>query len=149
MVKHLLLFCSALIFSCVLTPLVRHMARSIGALDRPGGRKIHTVSVPRLGGVSIVLAMLLTARVAFGFERVVNNSAHFDVSAWAPVLLGGAIVFFAGVWDDLRPMPVWVKFLCQAMAACVAIWFGVRIEQVSLLGSDSVNFGVFAIPLTC
>jgi hypothetical protein len=39
----------AAILSCVLTPLVRSVARWVGVVDQPGGRKIHAVPTPRLG----------------------------------------------------------------------------------------------------
>jgi UDP-GlcNAc:undecaprenyl-phosphate GlcNAc-1-phosphate transferase len=58
------------------------------------------------------------------------------------------VVFFVGVWDDFRPVPAWVKFLFQAAAAGIAIWFGVRIEHVSLLGGNILDLGMLAFPLT-
>ena len=43
----------ALIVTNGLTPIVRRVARRLGAIDYPGGRRINTRPTPRLGGVAI------------------------------------------------------------------------------------------------
>ena len=48
------LFSFALSFVC--TPLVRLFAIKAGVLDLPGERKIHSVPIPRLGGVALFFA---------------------------------------------------------------------------------------------
>ena len=53
----MLIACSA---SLVLTRLVRGVAVRVGAVDKPDGRKVHKIAIPRLGGVSVVLAVGLT-----------------------------------------------------------------------------------------
>jgi UDP-GlcNAc:undecaprenyl-phosphate/decaprenyl-phosphate GlcNAc-1-phosphate transferase len=147
-VTYLFLVIIAFCASLILTPLVRSLAVRIGAIDRPGERKIHEVSMPRLGGVGIVGSAVFTGLTAVAVESWTGEVFLFNPEAWTPVALGGTIVFLAGVWDDLRTLPAWVKFLCQAMAAGIAIWFGIRVEQVSLLGSGSIALGVLAFPLT-
>jgi UDP-GlcNAc:undecaprenyl-phosphate GlcNAc-1-phosphate transferase len=73
---------------------------------------------------------------------------HIDPGIWQPVCLGGAVVFLLGVWDDLRPVPAWMKFVMQGIAAGIAIWFGVVIDHVSLFGGSSIALGALALPLT-
>ena len=55
--------------SCGLTPLVRYVARWVGAVDQPGGRKIHAIPTPRLGGVSVVVSGVLTVLIVWGLEH--------------------------------------------------------------------------------
>ena len=43
----------------VAVPLVRWLARRLGLLDRPGGRREHAAPTVRLGGVAIVAAFAL------------------------------------------------------------------------------------------
>src|SRR5215813_12052811 len=141
-----LLIAAALSFG--LTPIVRYVAQWVGAVDRPGERKIHTVPIPRLGGVSVVVSGLLTVLIVRELEHVTGGVMWVDPGVWKPVSLGGAIVFLLGVWDDMRPVPAWAKFVLQAVAAGVAIWFGILIEHVSLLGGRSIYLGLLALPLT-
>ena len=113
-----LLIAAALAFG--LTPLVRYVAQWVGAVDHPGERKIHAVPIPRLGGVSVVVSGLLTVLSVWEFERVTAGVMQIDPGVWKPVALGGALVFLLGVWDDIRPVPAWVKFVVQGGAAGVA-----------------------------
>jgi UDP-GlcNAc:undecaprenyl-phosphate GlcNAc-1-phosphate transferase len=137
------LFVLAGVLALVLTPLVRRLAHRAGALDAPGGRKIHRVSVPRLGGVAVVLAVVL----ALALESVLGGGVGPHVAAWRPVALGGALIVALGVWDDLRPVPPAVKVAVQIAAAGVAIALGVLIGGVTVLGR-SFDTGPLAIPLT-
>ena len=121
MATHLFLVIISFCASLILTPLVRSLAVRIGAIDQPGERKIHTVSMPRLGGVGVVGSALLTALTAVAVESLIGGVFTFNLKAWTPVFWGGMIVFLAGVWDDLRTIPAWAKFLCQALAAGIAI----------------------------
>lgn len=134
--------------SCGLTPLVRYGARRIGAVDQPGERKIHDAPIPRLGGVSIVVSGVLTGLLIWGLEYATDGIVRTDLRVWKPVCLGGAVVFLLGVWDDLRPVPVWLKFVLQGIAAGIAIWFGIVVEHVSLLGGSRIALGALALPLT-
>ncbi|HEV8615455.1 MAG TPA: MraY family glycosyltransferase [Methylomirabilota bacterium] len=136
------LFVLAGVLALVLTPLVRRIAHRAGALDAPGGRKIHSASVPRLGGVAVVLAVAL----ALALESVLGGGGP-HVAAWRPVATGGALIVALGVWDDLRPVPPVVKVAVQTAAASVAIALGVLIGGVTVLGR-SFETGPLAIPLT-
>jgi UDP-GlcNAc:undecaprenyl-phosphate GlcNAc-1-phosphate transferase len=122
---------------------VRTLARRWNLVDAPGGRKIHMISVPRVGGVGITLAMVL----ALAGAAATGHASGDDVHAWLPVLLGGTLVFAVGLWDDVRPLPAWVKLLVQIAGAGAAVALGVRIEHVTLLGS-TLGLGLLALPLT-
>jgi UDP-GlcNAc:undecaprenyl-phosphate GlcNAc-1-phosphate transferase len=67
---------------------------------------------------------------------------------WLSVLPGGGIILLVGIWDDLRPVQAWVKFCCIATGAGIALWLGIRLENVSLFGSNSIDLGALSLPLT-
>jgi UDP-GlcNAc:undecaprenyl-phosphate/decaprenyl-phosphate GlcNAc-1-phosphate transferase len=142
-VIHLVLLGTAALLALVLTPGARALARRLELVDAPGGRKIHTVSVPRVGGVVLVVAMVATlAAVA-----VTGHADAAEVRSWLPVLLGGVLVFGVGLWDDVRPVAAWVKLVVQLGGAAVTVALGVRIEHVTVLGA-TVGLGALALPLT-
>jgi UDP-GlcNAc:undecaprenyl-phosphate GlcNAc-1-phosphate transferase len=132
----------------VLTPLVRILAIRIGAVDKPGGRKIHTMPMPRLGGLGVVLAGLVSVAVILSIGQLMNGGVGVRFHKWLPILSGAGIIFIAGVWDDIRSLPAGIKFLFQAAAACVAIYYGVRVEHISFLGNSEFHLGIVAFPLT-
>ncbi len=147
MTLPLILVLTTCVSTWLLTPLVRRWALRVGAVDVPGGRKIHRAAIPRLGGVtlvaSITLAMLLATNLAW-----LDVLPPLPLAAWLPVGAGGGLVFLLGLWDDLRPLPAWVKFVVQGAAATIAISLGVHIDHISALGGAPLSLGWFSVPLT-
>ena len=150
MLKYVVLALVSFGASLVLTRLVRALALRIGAVDRPGERKIHAVAVPRLGGVSVFLSISLAIVASFGLEYLSGGSIPINRKPWAPILCGATVVFLIGVWDDLRSLPAWFKFLFQALAAGVFIWFGIYIEPISSFqqGPLHLDLSLLAVPVT-
>jgi UDP-GlcNAc:undecaprenyl-phosphate GlcNAc-1-phosphate transferase len=145
---HLAFLVMACGLALALTPLVRRLAQAMGVVDQPSARKIHTAPVPLLGGVSVIAAVGLTILAAIAFEQVTSQNLPFDISAVKPILLGGALVFCVGVWDDCRPLPVWLKFALQAVAAGVTVGYGIRVNHISLFGGSGFHLGVWGLPIS-
>ena len=142
------LFLIAFLVSLAISPLIRRLAFAIGAVDLPGERKIHSVPIPRIGGVVIMLSFAVTLAAACNIGTLNASWVTPHLTAWWPILSGAAIVFLGGAFDDVRSLPVWAKFVIQTAAAATAIALGVRIDHISFFGSDPVNLGLLAFPLT-
>jgi len=90
-------------FIClIITPLVILFANRKGWFDPLDERKIHTIEIPRLGGVGIMAAVISSL-------FLLMNDADF--SHLKLFLLGLWIVFLVGVWDDFQPIPPVFKLL--------------------------------------
>jgi UDP-GlcNAc:undecaprenyl-phosphate GlcNAc-1-phosphate transferase len=126
-----------------LTPAVRRLGRRWGLVDVPGGRKIHTQSIPRIGGVGVTLAAVLSLAVVTALGWASVN----DVIGWMPALLGVVIVFGVGLRDDLKPVRPVVKLVFQTLAALVAVSMGVRIDHYTLFGTTHL-LGWLGVPVT-
>src|SRR5262249_16631205 len=148
LVYHPILFLIAFFVSLAFSPLIRRFAFAIGAVDLPGERKVHSVPIPRIGGLVVALSFALTLSAAWAIDRLSYSQGVADLTSWWPVLIGAAIIFIGGLCDDVRPLPAWGKFCIQSVGAMTAIALGVRIDHVSLLGSDAVNLGALALPIT-
>lgn len=147
MTTILFAFILALFLSLCITPMARVLGRRWGAMDLPGGRKMHTQPVPRIGGVGIFLAFVITLP-AFGFffATDVTRQLVFDNRTLA-LLAGAAICFLTGLVDDFRGLPPWVKLLFQILAAVLAYYGGVRIDKV-FIGVGELQLGLLGLPLT-
>ena len=100
-----------------LVPLVQRIARKAGAVDHPGGRKMHAQSTPLMGGAAIF----------FGFALVMvlgRDILHFSVELKG-VALGAALVFCVGVLDDIWGLSAKVRLLAQFLAVAILIKYGV------------------------
>lgn len=94
-----------------LTPLVKKFAVRIGAMDTPNARKVHTRIMPRLGGLGIFLAFIITVAALLPFV-----SAWFttrDMSFVSAFLIGGTIIVLIGALDDRFELSAKVKLLGQ------------------------------------
>ncbi|HEX4336102.1 MAG TPA: MraY family glycosyltransferase [Polyangiaceae bacterium] len=111
----------AIVVAALLTPVVRRMAIAIGAVDLPGGRRVHAVTTPRLGGVAIVIAYVaaVVAVIASGGLR----GAISDLPALWVFLGAGVLIALTGVVDDVRALGAKRKLFLQTVVAVVA-WFG-------------------------
>jgi UDP-GlcNAc:undecaprenyl-phosphate/decaprenyl-phosphate GlcNAc-1-phosphate transferase len=121
-------FCVAL----VLTPLCRNLAIRWGLVDKPDLiRKFHLRAIPRIGGISIFIAYLVSFAffllTSFQFGNVVRT--HLDVVR--NLFPAAAIVFFTGLLDDLLGLKAWQKFAGQIAGSAFAIWAGVQVNGIA------------------
>lgn len=137
---------AAAAFSALLTPPVRLLARRLGAMDAPGARKVHAVSVPRLGGVSVGAAGALALAIPVSLEWLWPG-AGFDLRVAAPIVAGGAFAFAVGLADDIRGVGPLVKLVFELAGALVVVGAGITIERVTVAGT-TYELGVLAVPLT-
>ncbi|MDQ4502051.1 MraY family glycosyltransferase [Sinomonas sp. ASV322] len=126
------------------TGLVRAFAVRLGLVSPVRERDVHTRSVPRLGG----LAMLVGFAAAFwaASQTVWIRTIFETPQTWA-VLAGAAVIVVVGVIDDIVDLNSWVKLLGQLVAAgIVAVW-GPRVTFLPL-GLLQVNDVWLQIGLT-
>ena len=70
MPDHVLAFMIALGMALVLTPAVIAFARRTGALDQPDARKVHARPIPRIGGIGIYAAFMVSVLAQLLFADV-------------------------------------------------------------------------------
>lgn len=110
-----------------LTPLVRHVAQWVGAVDAPGGRRVHAQATPRLGGLAIVGGYWAALGLCWVTGLLAGRVS--DPRAVWIFLLGGGLLAATGAFDDAKPLGAKRKLLIQIIAATLA-WYGdVRITQ--------------------
>lgn len=134
------------ILSFALTPAARGLANRVGAVDRPGARKIHQTPVPRLGG----LAVLFSAATVLAFVsalspehmRVLPQEFLFGVAA------GLLPITITSLFDDIRSQRASIKFASHLVGASIAVALGIRLNSdIHLLGQE-LHIGWVAIPIS-
>ena len=142
-----MLFAASAILSLALTPLVARLAWRLGAVDLPAARKLHRAPVPRLGGVAVAVAAMLTTAGSMVVDLFLGRPPAVDLRTWAALLIGGGCVLAVGIRDDVRPVAPLVKLGVQIVAALAVVVIGVRVENITLFGTTSW-LGALAIPVT-
>lgn len=80
-------------------------------LDAPNSRSLHTIAVPRSGGVAIAAGMLPVFLVMFA-------AAELQLRA---IMLGWLLVFAVSLLDDFRSLPASLRILVHFVAAMVVL----------------------------
>ncbi len=129
---YLSLFVTAIILTALLTILVRKLAWRLQIIDVPdqdnlGGRKIHRVATPLLGGTAIFIAYFFL--LFFYSDQFLSGALQ-----WSHLLAfaaGGAILIIGGALDDkLNLSPRW-QFIFPVLAIIIVICGGVEITRLS------------------
>ncbi len=142
-----LTFTTALVVGLVATPIVRGFAHGQGLLDEPGGRKVHRVAIPRLGGVAMAIAFAAAVGVAILMSPDLGAVGGLRPNRAAAILVGVALLVVVGVVDDVRGMRALVKLSFQVATAIVAWWLGLSIELLHLPWGI-VELGILSLPIT-
>ena len=117
-----MLFLTTLLTSIILTivvmPYFLELAVRLQALDKPGQRKVHEDVMPRCGGMAMTIG------------------ASVPILLWLPktyfvkgLLVGGLILMFFGLADDIKDLKPNTKLLGQTMGALI----------VTLVGGIKIN----------
>jgi UDP-GlcNAc:undecaprenyl-phosphate GlcNAc-1-phosphate transferase len=123
----------SIILALILTPLVRDHLGKFGFLDHPdGGRKLHAMPLPRVGGIAIVVSYAATFAIAFALPFSYTHVLHKALPDILRLSMVGAVVFFTGVIDDLIGLKAKQKLIGIVGASMLAFWAGIRVD-ISLL----------------
>jgi len=108
-------------------------AKPLGLLDHPGGRKNHAIPTPVTGGLGVFFALLLTS-VFFNLFGM-----HLDV-----FFVAGAWLILVGVLDDRFELSSLTRFVAQAIAAGIMIYFaGLQAYELSdVVGVSGFHLGL-------
>lgn len=149
-VYYIIGFTISLIIALLMTPSVKKFAFKVGAIDKPNARKVHTRIMPRLGGLAIYLAFVVTFLLLFPFlpDGMFNR---YDMNLIKGLLVGGTMIVLIGALDDRFELSAKVKLLGQVAAAAVVVFgFDVQINLLNIPFGESMQPVAewLSIPLT-
>ena len=143
-------FVAALLISLWVTPLIRKTCQQRNLLDFPVlPRKIHSLPVPRLGGIAIYLAFFGPLFLIF-LTGVGDAHQLFlrHLNLFLSLFVSSTLVFAVGVYDDLRGATVLQKLTVQFAAATLMYLLGFQIQLISVPFGGSMSLGLLGFPLT-
>ena len=110
---HWWVFLAIVVLSAGLGLVLIPAARKIGLVDHPEERKVHEQVTPLTGGPAIYLTLVPFLGWHF----------HDDVFVQA-LVVGGTLIFIAGLADDRRHLSPIVRFLVQVAACLIVVYHG-------------------------
>ena len=146
---------AAFLTTLACTPLAKHAAKRLGAIDYPSKRRINTTPIPRLGGLAVFAGLCAALIVDIGGIKVLG---------WPPVLIphpsltvnypliavSFLVIVLTGAVDDVKQLSPRMKLAGQVAAACIAAAGGLLIGRVvnPLVPGGFIEFGWLAYPIT-
>lgn len=104
-----------------LTPIVKRYSILAGAYAKENERTVHHGKISRIGGIAIYMGFLITATLFLNPDRPLTG-----------IILGGSLMFFTGLIDDLIDIKPIVKLALQLVGAGILIYHGVRVDSLHL-----------------
>lgn len=152
---HYLILCGiAVAVTAALVPLVRFVAIRKGIVDEPGPRRVNKKPIPRMGGVAMYIALIVTLGVELIFELTgtwhgpflehgMMNTRLFGIAA------GFTFMVIVGVLDDIFSLPPLVKFVGQIIAATIIVCTGTTLDNFKMpFGSMVIHLDAWTYPIT-
>ncbi|MBB1275957.1 UDP-N-acetylglucosamine--undecaprenyl-phosphate N-acetylglucosaminephosphotransferase [Pseudoalteromonas sp. SR43-3] len=119
--------------------LMRKVARRVGLVDQPSGRKLHDGNIPLVGGISICITIV---NYIYSHPGMIN---HADLYMFC--ICGLTLV---GALDDRFDLSVKIRMIVQALISFAMIYFAsVELHSLGdLFGLGTIELGGFGAVIT-
>jgi UDP-GlcNAc:undecaprenyl-phosphate GlcNAc-1-phosphate transferase len=126
------------VLALLLVPFTDRLARRVGAIDFPNERSLHEAPTPKLGGLAILAAVLVTGLIWLPWDGETRA-----------ILIGAMLIAAVGLLDDLYDLNAAAKLLGQTVAVIVPVSAGVTVESFTFpfLGAlDPASVDIVHLP---
>lgn len=122
---YAVVFAVAAVVTGVLTPVVKRVSVSLGAIVSPDERRVHEVPTPSLGGAAMLLGFL----VAMGVAATLADFDEVFVNATEPigVMVAALVMYLVGAYDDVRDMSAPAKTAGMVLGGSILSFAGVSL----------------------
>ncbi|CAK2276181.1 UDP-N-acetylglucosamine--undecaprenyl-phosphate N-acetylglucosaminephosphotransferase [Vibrio crassostreae] len=126
-------------FSCSSLFLMRKFAKSVGLVDKPNSRKLHSGAVPLVGGISICLSI---GQFIASNPDVIAHSYLF-LSCITTLVIVGAL-------DDKFDLSFKLRLIIQALLSIIMMYFAdLRLENIGdIFGIGAISLGILSPLIT-
>lgn len=119
---------------------MRRLCQRWNLLDVPlGGRRIHRIAVPRLGGIAIYISCLSALSLLAFWDNLLTQTLGGMKAEILTLLIPATLVLLLGAYDDLRGANAVVKFVGLGLIATLFYAMGGRIDALSIPVLGSVH----------
>lgn len=102
-----------LVISAILIPFVKEIGNECDIVARVNDRSVHQNVIAQCGGIAIYVAFMIGMALFMNADRQMNA-----------LMIGGSIVFFSGLFDDMYDLSPKMKLTFQVIAALILICYG-------------------------
>lgn len=139
---YLLAAAISFVITFLLVPLNRKLSLRLGINDYPRERSVHQEVVPKSGGLSLWLGILLSQIIL-----TLSGIQEFD-SLFIGLVIGGTLILILGLLDDIFDLTPWTKIIIETCIVLLIIPFGFKIDLLTNPFNEAFHLGWGSIPFT-
>ena len=135
--QYVMPFIVAMVVTMVCLPALVRLAVKWLMVDHPGARKVHSIAIPRVGGVAMACGVFIASLFTINLQ---------SADIW--FLAAAAVLTIFGALDDRFDLDYRVKFIGQLAAVAIVVAAGdVRFQSIAL---DDLLWlpGWLSVPIT-
>lgn len=111
------------------------LARKMGWVEKPIAGKLHTTSMPRLGGLGMYVAFVITSLLFYipvvsasqsKSDTIFGQTYPQEFIFYLLFLVASALIVAVHAWDDVRPLKPLTKLIAQTVAALILMGPGLQ-----------------------
>lgn len=143
----------SVLFAGILIPQILLVSYRRKLFDMPDERKIHSGTVPRLGGIAFTPVILFSVSLLLGMSILMGNTdmenmMRINAQAISFGLCALLLMYLTGMSDDLIGVRYRAKFVVQIFCAVLLIGAGMYVNDLhGIIGLGHIS-PWFGIPLT-
>ncbi len=146
---YLAAFLMCMCLSVVSTWYVRKVASARGWIHEPKlDRHLHTIAVPRLGGVAIYFSFMSVVILAIAIPYLIGTAGRLHAKGMIGLLGPALIVFLLGLYDDVYSLNAYWKFGVEGIAAIWLYVGGYGVHNLGLIHGGQALDWSYGLPLT-
>ena len=125
-------FLFGFLFNFIITKIFIYYSYTLGLIDYPNQRKMHTDSMPVVGGLSIFVTVFSASLILhyLGIPQI-----YFSIQEIVILYLSSLVIVVTGLVDDIKGLGPFNKFLFQIIASLLFL-VGFDLHFESLFGFD-------------
>ena len=130
-------FITSTILSIWLVPKFIDIGKKLNLIDYPDKRKVHSVPLPRSGGIAIFIAYITPIII---FLYLFSNSIDPKIIIF---LIGNLLFFLIGLIDDFLNISPYIKLFLQILITSILFVLGIRIIGIDFSEYISLDITLF------
>jgi len=138
----LIVIASSAVLCHLLTPAVIRLAGALEAFAKPGGRHIHLIATPRLGGVAVGLGVFFGCGIGW-LLSLGRMSVPLPTRQSLCLFTAVGTILLVGAVDDMVGVSRWERALVEVIASILVVAAGWQFSAISLPWGAVLELGAF------
>lgn len=114
-----------------------YMYRKVVIMDQPNARSSHTITVPRAGGVAIVITFFVGMTAIY----VIGDKTHIEHKYMLGFIISSLLIAAISLYDDVYNKSSQFKLFSQLIAVFFVLWSGIVLDKLAFPVIGYIDLG--------